>query len=1028
MNDGEAQYTIAYTCNHNQVLKRMSPINPQPRNKISSELFRFVNLRAPRRKGATPATVAVRYHPENFVTVKKSLYHQFIAAKKPGDDRTNFKTGFLLMEQYKTTGDFIPDTEAGQKKFSGFEAFYDWCSGSKTNDRRALKEKAKQLLGKSPEEFTKDIGNQSVAWDNYFIYVSEQSNPALLQFLTHVLRVYVILQQIGADKPLDMERLEKAPVVIPREILLVDFPETNLPVTETDGNETTSASEQLQRLVQARKEIVAMSRKKQPVKPAPAEQTPEMITDYGAVALIAEISKLSTVWEALSDDTRNVLQELNITPEDGAIPAALDRIHEEMTMQQARLAADAAVFERLILIGDSLVRFPEAESKEVGTRSTKSSVNTDDDPFVSIYNCVMEKNRDLRMNISIGDFLKVEQELKCYQPGEIAHIENVLKGESKTHETRRLERTEDRYSYESDSNTEEERDVQTTDRFEMEKATEKVIDTDTSLEAGINVTAKYGMVELSSNLAFSTGISTHDAQKSAISYAKNVTERARSKVSKSVKESRSSTTIREFEDKNQHILKAEDAHTVGIYRWVDKIYKTRLVNYGRRLMIRFDIPEPSAFHIYASYHANSLSGEVRMPVHPAEMKIDNQKLTSFQVISEDNYALWAAAYNAEVSPPPKEFIHIGLSIDNKDGNEIKMVSERIATGEKESLVIPAGYKPLSAHVRADFQAGATPGGWPMAIIYVGNSGFFFSADPNIQASQRRAALQEDINFEYQHFADNKVPIVYRITNSDNLISTIVLKCTRSEESMLKWKMDVYKAIMQAYEGQKADAENKISQMKAMKGVQISGKNPLRNRETIQNNLKRSCIEMVRAYNRPFQHHLPHMQGSTPSVTGDWGEMPVLYNPYTAIQEGKYVHFMERCFEWSQMTYVFHPFFWARKDWWSKLYSLEDTDPLFTNFLQAGSASVVVPVNIGFEKQLMYFIRTGKLWLGADTPVIDAELDEYITTELGDADPTADPTVEACWDMRLPTNLVILQEDASGIDENGLPCYDITCEG
>jgi|GEM_PF-5346484 len=1012
----------------------MSPEKPTGRNEIKSEVFRFVNVRAPKNKVSTKQLNGIAYESGVYKKVSHSLYHQYIQVKKKGADADNFKKGISLIQKYKSTSNFINDTAALNEVYLGYIAFYDWCSETKTLDKKIIREKLLKTTKKNEIELTKEIEKQSIAWDNYFIQASEQSNTYLLDDLTTILRVYAISKELNSDSALNLERLERIPVVIPKEILLINFEEIEGERIVEQNNDVDSQLEipkKLSTLIGTKNELTSIFKSY-----IPKQLEQESDEDKESLSYSTFITKINSfnedVFEQLSDISKGLVKDLGIKPNSNSFSIIFELIDLEINRLNADLIASTNIYKKLVVIGNSIVEYSSDNQKSAAKNNPKYKSATSpasDDPFVSIYNCVFQQDKQKRLNISIGDFMRVEQELKCYVPGEIAHIENVLKGEEKVHETRRFERSEDRYSYETSSTSEEERDVQTTNRFEMEKASERVINTDSSLEAGVDISAKYGSVRLNSNMGFSSNISTSEATRSASNYAKNVTERARNMVSKSIKESRSSTSIKEFEDKNTHTLKAIDNHTVGIYRWVDKIYKTRLINYGKRLMIRFDLLEPSAYHIYATLHANDLTGSIRIPIHPSEVEIENQRLSSYQDIDENNYGFWAAAYNARVPVPPKKYVFVGTSIEDKKAEDIKRTSERISIGEDENLIIPAGYSGKKVYVRADFASGATPGGWPMAQVNVGNSSFFFSDNPTIMASQRRASLQIDGNFLFEHFNDNKVPINYASNNTDHFRTTIVLQCEVNFDKMNEWKTSVYQAIMEAYDAQKYEAENKLAQLKAMADVPLSGNNPLKNAVIIENNLKRLCIENLRAYNTPIgEHLLPYnYDRSNTSMLGNWGQESVLANPFTAIPEGKYINFVEQCFEWSQMTYQFHPFYWARKNRWTKLYNLTDSDPLFNHFLSAGSASVVVPVNVGFEKQLMYFIQTGKLWLSAETPVIDSELDNYINSELSNI-VKEEPIVESCWDTRLPTDLVILQNNASGIDEDGLPCYELTCEG
>ena len=80
----------------------------------------------------------------------------------------------------------------------------------------------------------------------------------------------------------------------------------------------------------------------------------------------------------------------------------------------------------------------------------------------------------------------------------------------------------------------------------------------------------------------------------------------------------------------------------------------------------------------------------------------------------------------------------------------------------------------------------------------------------------------------------------------------------------------------------------------------------------------------------------------------------------AWSEGQYVRFVEQAFEWENMQYLFYPYFWGKKKDWPVNSRLEDTDPLFKSFLQAGSCRINIPVRPGFEDAINTFLSTGKI--------------------------------------------------------------------
>src|SRR5690554_5083475 len=95
----------------------------------------------------------------------------------------------------------------------------------------------------------------------------------------------------------------------------------------------------------------------------------------------------------------------------------------------------------------------------------------------------------------------------------------------------------------------------------------------------------------------SSATSTSNSNSTSETYAQEVTTRALERVVQKVGERRTSRILREFEENNKHGFdnRKGETHVTGIYRWVDKIYKNRLINYGKRLVYEFDIPEPARF-------------------------------------------------------------------------------------------------------------------------------------------------------------------------------------------------------------------------------------------------------------------------------------------------------------------------------------------------------------------------------------------------------------------------------------------------
>ena len=269
--------------------------------------------------------------------------------------------------------------------------------------------------------------------------------------------------------------------------------------------------------------------------------------------------------------------------------------------------------------------------------------------------------------LGIGDMQVVKQELLRYATGEVAHVENVMQSEFKTRKHSRMRETEEIVVIETETVEESEKDLQSTERFELSTEAQKTIESDTSLEAGVSVTASYGFVSLTAHADFALNQSSSEANKRASTYAKEVTERSVSKIMQRAREERTRRTLERFEEINEHGFdnKTGNAHVIGMFRWVDKYYKARVVNYGRRLMMEFIVPEPAAFYLYLQASKRPALEGITMQ-RPEEPMVSGRRLRP-EDLNKYNYTAYVSKYNVQdVDPYPAELVRVS-SADRPSG-------------------------------------------------------------------------------------------------------------------------------------------------------------------------------------------------------------------------------------------------------------------------------------------------------------------------------------------------------------------------
>lgn len=617
--------------------------------------------------------------------------------------------------------------------------------------------------------------------------------------------------------------------------------------------------------------------------------------------------------------------------------------------------------------------------------------------------------------LGIGDLLVVRQELLRYVAGEVAHIENVLQSEYKTRTHTRLRETEEIVITETEALEESEKDLQTTERFELQKESEKTIESQMNLEAGLAITAGYGPVSVTAHADFALSQSTTEATKSAANFARQVTERSVSRILQRAREERTRRTLERFEEKNEHGLdnKAGTGHVIGIYRWVDKYYKARVINYGRRLMMEFVIPEPAAFYRYL-HSKRPLTGVTLEK--PKEPMVSGRRLQPTD-LNAANYATFVAEYNVQdVEPYPAEIVRVSAAFAETTGQPGTNV-DYAKTSEK--LVVPQGYR--CRDIYADcVPMGVAPGGNPRwVIVTIGGERLFGDPYGKPTTDARCYGLE------------GVLPIAvvgWLIGFSINVVAVCELK----EETKQAWQLKTYQAIMNAYGRALATYNEQVAAAQIQAGVQIEGRNPEINRKIEKEELKKGALRLLTnnyAATRVTGTWLYNATFDAMQPNGAYGYPD--FNIGEALIEGKIIQFFEQAFEWENMTYRFYPYFWGRKGEWGNVFPLNDLDPQFTDFLRAGAARVVVPVRPAYTESVLHYLNTNEIWNGGSPPTLADPLYVSIVDEIkANTGADLDDALTACslnagypcvvdeWEVKLPTTLVYLQQDATLPDFTG----------
>ena len=410
----------------------------------------------------------------------------------------------------------------------------------------------------------------------------------------------------------------------------------------------------------------------------------------------------------------------------------------------------------------------------------------------------------------VGDLLVAKEQIKCYEAGEIAHIENILKGEAKKREHRRLKRTEETFILETEESTTEEREHETTERFELQKTASKTIERDQEFKAGVGVKAKYGpFVEVQSNADFSQSSNVQTSQSNASTYSKDVTDRAATTITNRVREEQIRKVIIETEETNSHELNniGGSKHTVGIYQWVDKILEAQVYRYGLRTLCDFMVPEPAAFYVHSQVN-KPLTTDI--PTPPPAFDITPANVT------RGTYRGYAATFKADgIDSPPEQYKTVSEPFD-ASSDSFKAMAK---TG---TLLAPAGYRITNV--------------WALASVIFADGethGTGFGVGGSFRSGLGVHSISANANGEIAFYATGMhLKVIAGVVHG---------QCEVTSQEFEKWQLDTFDKLLQAHTAQKEQYEEALAASEVAEGVQIEGRNPGKNRKIEEIELKKSCL-------------------------------------------------------------------------------------------------------------------------------------------------------------------------------------------
>lgn len=950
---------------------------------LPDELFRFVALRAPR-ASRTRLDLELTTNPTPFVRL-------VLDALRTPEARGRVQES---VEQF-LAADAFPRQPRERPVLALLDDFHGAYHRARPGDAAAALELASTHLGAPPAEFLEGLEaaeSRDLARDAIVaLKLAREPRRGLLATFTRVLQTIRFLERLVAT-PLGIDfsspsRALSLPVRFAAELAGLQTPRTDSAPPAIPQPEDTAAARRISRIAHAIVELSAgaseFTRRQ-----LPAAEGGRNVTVLAATAR-----------ERLSSTTRAVMAEEAIDIANTDFLSAMD------ALEGVRVATVNELSER-DANGDESARVA------LGSLVMPAAHNT---PLLPLDPAFIDPSTRPPTTVgpvepnSVGQLLITRQQIKRYEAGEISHVENVLRSESRSRTTRRLTRTEESFVVEQERLEEEERDLQTTERSAMRSEIEKTLADSRAFEVGGSISAGYGpFIQVEAHTDYQTESTTEQSESKASEFAREMSERTAKKVSERIRTQQTRTTLEEFEENNSHGFDNTngEANVTGIYQWLDRIYELQVYDAGVRIIFQFTVPEPAALYLRALQSQVVKSEGLERPP-PLTIRAKD--------INANNYDKLAARYLAEgVVPPPPYRITIGHAFSHASPE-----GRPSGFAASETVKIKPGYRAVIARAEIKLNElsdlALSPG-------FGGEEGEAFAPPTQnrvdiLIANRRLFYAQEadqDDRFDLNDTLDNldgEVAVAVTAVNIVSFAATVSIECLRRAEAYEEWQLKTYEALATAYHARLAEFENQRAALATQQTGPASGRNPTHNRIIEQNEIKRLAIMMLSGQ----RFHATAVPLSPQAAEFDFDR---------ALTAGNYVRFWETVIEWRNLDYVFHPYYWADQSTWARML-VEDTDPLHAQFIAAGAATVRLAITPGFEVQVLHYLETGNIWTGGELPEVTRDdfiafLDEIEARRPQPPDPNQPlggmPSEEIPrgepWEIRLPTTLVALRPDGT----------------
>jgi len=596
---------------------------------------------------------------------------------------------------------------------------------------------------------------------------------------------------------------------------------------------------------------------------------------------------------------------------------------------------------------------------------------------------------------AIGELEMVQYKLDKYETGEVAHIENIIKGEVKTITKRTLVN-----QYESTTSSNEDTkqfskqngDTITDLAVEIRKTLANITETTSYKDLDIDysstpVAKKSGTITRTfTNTPLNTANNTEIADNNKL--VKQILQSTIDRITEKVAIKRMTSTNSENEETSSSTFdnKKGEANIISVYRWLNKRYKITLKQLENRLILEFKLRQPADNYKKLQLSLNGMTLEQKFMPNQIGLHSFMDLKTEDEANSSTNSATHTPVETLNMmkafkvtKEATKKISYVNYvsyyqidTIDTPPENNIYVAEVLHAGASSAKVVLPQDYGAEEATIAV---IGLKSG--DSTSVVIGN-----------QVLQISENGYQTINFTSK--LNGEIIIMLLSTNDDmtsidDVSVAVQIKCEIDSKILNDWRIKTFAKIKLAYQ----DWSNAYYEMESRFAKENEAANTL-----IFRNIEKS--ELRKLSNELLFSIVPRI------------EYP---NNETEIYQFSYSKFFSKTLDWTDMTYSFDdtPTEFS--------YQLQGRNDSLRPFLQASTAHIFIPVQKNWSYHLLYFMATGEIWK-IPNPFVPIYLEDVdIVYQIKKSTETKQKTKKQReWTVILPTTMQIAQDKDELIDQ------------